>query len=457
MTSPSDSLSRSLFRALFRPLLLLVYSLMMTFLRPFLGVLAFVSPKLKAQTKGREPVPELAKKLGPLRARHQRSVLFFCSSAGEYEQARPLIERLGTSVFVHVIFFSKSGLDYMHARRDNVSASLAPLGDSTWEWGWLLSALRPNLTVVVRHELWPAFLDAAKSYGRLHLIAASRSQGESTSRLKRFARTQLLDNFDVIHAVNDADARFFHETYGVPTDHLRVSGDPKYDRVIERAAAKAGEAAKIKALFDAVSAGQRRLVLGSTYEGDVDVCLAARAKIAPETAKAWQLVLAPHDISPEMIKSLHAACAKAGLSAISYTDLVGSPPKASTTWQVVILDTMGMLAEVYGAGDAAFVGGALHRQVHNVLEPACRGLALGYGPFYKNSQEAVRLVEAGLATVIRDAGQFATWWQGLETGLTERAAATRRAVEDLAGATDRILSSWRPILEGSQLPPAPRT
>jgi len=114
---------------------------------------------------------------------------------------------------------------------------------------------------------------------------------------------------------------------------------------------------------------------------------------------------------------------------------------------------MGMLSEVYGAAEAAFVGGALHRQVHNVLEPACHGLALAYGPFYKNSQEAVHLARAGLADVVSDAAAFAAWLEAADKRLSRgEEPPLARALDELAGASDRILADWRWILGSKEEP-----
>lgn len=424
-----------------RTILMLLYTLIVTGLKPLVQALTRVSPRLKLQADGRESVDVIAKRLAPIRAQKHQCVVFFCSSAGEYEQARPLIERLQSmaSVYVQVIFFSKSGMDYVTSRRDQVNACLAPMSDSPWEWGWLFSALRPDITAVVRHELWPGFLEAARQYGKLYLIAASRSLGEQRSMVKRIVRTQLFASFDCVYAVSEDDAKFFRDTYDVPATKVRVAGDPKYDRVLERASSRLRETSEIKANLARAGSYKYRLIAGSAHKPDVEALLAARIQMGVLAAE-WQLVIAPHHVTPEMIAWVHGRAGEAGAPAVLYSQLLSST--AAVSRPVIILDTMGMLAEVYGTGDAAYVGGALTHQVHNVLEPACRGLAIAYGPFYKNSQEAVQLKEQGLADVVHDAASLAIWWQGLATTLGTKGDAIHKAVNAHAGATDRILTDW---------------
>ena len=114
---------------------------------------------------------------------------------------------------------------------------------------------------------------------------------------------------------------------------------------------------------------------------------------------------------------------------------------------MIVIDSIGILAEIYGTAQAAFVGGALHHQVHNVLEPASHGLALAYGPFYKNSQEAIHLVQSGLAVVIKDPSQFVTWWRQLDHDAAALRQRMLAATAELTGASDRIFATWRPLLE----------
>ncbi len=426
-----------------RSVVLLVYSLIFTLLAPLLKALAWVNPKLNAQFAGREPLARTASELARKRAPYKHCVLFYCSSAGEFEQAKPLIERLEKHrhVFVHVLLFSRSGMDYLRVRKDLTSASLTPLTDSVWTWGWLFSALRPSIVAVVRHELWPGFLATARHFGRLDLIDASQSLGESSSFLKRRARSALLRSFEKIYAVSDEDARFFDRTYSLPAGLLRVAGDTKYDRVRERSLAKAPEVATLKDRLDhLVPQGNKglRVVVGSSYLEEVDLFLAARAK-DPATLSRWQVVLAPHHLKPDDVAAVKERFAKQGVALGSFS--------ANTPGEFLLVDSMGILAEVYGTADAAFVGGALHNEVHNVLEPACHGLALAYGPFYKNSQEASHLVRAGLATVVKSPEDLLVWLKALGSGGSEQRAKMVEAINKLSGASDRILADWLPLLE----------
>lgn len=423
-------------------ILVVFYSLLFTPLKLLLSFLALGNGKLKTQLTGRLDVYGEALSLARERAQKNRCVLFFCSSAGEFEQARPLIERLeqNGNVYVYVLFFSCAGLDYIKARGDRVRANLAPATDSTFQWGRLFSALRPDLICVVRHELWPGFLLTARQFGRLVLIDASQSLGEAKSPLKRLFRRFLLDLFHRIYTVSLEDSQFFAKAYLISAQKLLAVGDTKYDRVRERARERIAEIDSLKAALDGLAPvrDKQRLVLGSVYKEEIELFLAAH-DLSADIAANWQVIIAPHHVSEDMVGFILRALDSAGLRAVRFSQI----PASSS---IIVLDTMGKLAEIYGTADAAFIGGSLKRKVHNVLEPASHGLALAYGPFYKNSQEAQHLVRSGLAKVIVDPPAFAVWWRSLETDGAGAKARMRAAVQELSGASDRIVKEWMSVL-----------
>lgn len=431
---------------LLQSILILIYSLSMRVLTPLLTLASHFVPKLKAQLKDRKCAAELAQVLVRPRAHKRYGVIFYCSSAGEYEQARPLIDRLVKrgDTFVHVFFFSQSGISYARARGETASYSLVPATDSAWAWGQLFSALRPDIVAVVRHELWPAFLETARHFARLDLIDASQSIGEASSGLKRFARQQLLRYFDTIFTVTEQDAVFFQTTYALPADKVIVAGDTKYDRVLERARAQSSQG---RHLSDAFGGDSRcRLVLGSAHKADAELWLDSWQQLGDE-AKGWQVVIAPHHIDGEMTSWLLKRCQAQGLRTALYSRINRVQPQSPTSSldqqpQVIIVDAMGLLAEIYGISAMAFVGGAMHHQVHNVLEPACHGLALAFGPFYKNSQEAVHLVQSGLAEVCDNNATFVNWWRLHRNRHESARQRLTEAVTALCGASEVIMSAW---------------
>ncbi|MBM4250861.1 MAG: hypothetical protein FJ146_02720 [Deltaproteobacteria bacterium] len=423
-------------------LLLALYSLAFSILRPITKILAFFSPKIAGQIKGRPDVSRIARDLAMTRAQYRDCAVFFCSSAGEFEQALPIISRLQASkdTYVQVIFFSQSGLDYVKARGESIPCMLMPLSDSIWQWGWLFSALLPTLTCVIRHELWPGFLSIARRFGRLYLVDASLSQGEKNSLLWGLVRRRLLQEFDHIFAVSKSDYDYFTVTCGLPKSMITVTSDTKYDRVVERARARPDLVANLRDTLQHLTpqGTQHRLILGSAYIDEIELLISA-ISARKELLSSWQVIIVPHQLTISNIDMISTKIENQGFRPVRY----GSMDRLTQPTNFIIVDKMGMLAEIYGTADAALIGGALHHQVHNVLEPASHGLAIAFGPFYKNSQEAIHLVDAKLATVVKTGREFSDWWQNLEQNGKLRRQIMLDATHKLTGAADLIIATWR--------------
>ena len=419
-------------------LLVIAYSLVMSALVPLLRLEGCFSRTLAKQLAKRRPVAALANEIVCRRSAARTGILYFCSSAGEFEQAKPLIERFNATgdIYQHVVFFSQSGADYANARGEKTPYSLSPI-DSCFAWGWLLAAMRPHLVVVVRHELWPAFLHTARNYAPVILIdAVVKSEEKRWSSWRRWLRRQLYSPFAKIYTVSEHDRNELKRLYGITDERLQVTGDTKYDRVLERMRALQRDTQKHIAVLNRAGSAVYRLILGSAHRPDVEVILKGRTRLERAMVEQWQLIIAPHDIGTEMLSWIEDRCIREGLSIKRYSQLA---EPLETTQDVILIDVMGKLAEIYGAANAAFVGGAMHHQVHNVLEPAAHGLAVAFGPFYKNSQEAVQLVSHGLAGVCIDPEAVAGWWQGIrpESFQTDKERMLD-LVATLTGAADHI-------------------
>jgi 3-deoxy-D-manno-octulosonic-acid transferase len=348
--------------------------------------------------------------------------------------------------FVLALFFSKSGLAFAKARGEKIPVALTPLTDSVWEWGSIFASIRPNITAIMRHEIWPGFLTTACDYSHVCLIDASTSFGERKSRLKRIIRRRLLNKFHNIFAVSREDLDFFSETYLFPIDRLHLVGDTKYDRVIERAMAKKDGLSQLKSLLDRSGQPLYRLIVGSAHKADIENVIAAYKQLGSDKAR-WQVVLVPHHVDTETIAWVQKELDLSSVSWKLFSQL--HDPNHGLKQELtpfIIVNQMGLLAELYATGHAALVGGAFHHQVHNVLEPACHGLALAWGPRFENSQEAISIVQLGLADVLENSSQLAAWWRELPGHLAQKTRGVTEAVANLCGASDKIMAKWQTVL-----------
>ena len=278
-------------------LLINCWSLLVLLSLPFLYTLALCHKKTKTQLRGR--VRNFLIVCWQLwqRQRTTNNWLFFCSSAGEYEQAVPLLARLdGARQDKIILFFSQSGYRFAQLKREQATCLLA-VPDLLWLW-WLFFALcRPRAVIVVRHELWPAFLYAAQRWSKLYLINVSFPHLRH-----RWLRRWLLTFFTKIFVVTSRDALAAQQQLHVPAARLCVAGDSKYDRVAQRVATQTDPPPASRLLRN--NTRRRRLLIGSAWEAEI----AAVLQVYPAQRNSWQVLIAPHEPHTQMVSWIEELC-----------------------------------------------------------------------------------------------------------------------------------------------------
>ncbi len=395
--------------------------------------------ELAAWGQGREP--------GPL-------VWLHGASAGELLGAAPAIRRLrgsrsgsrsGARAQLVVTHGSPSGRAAL-AWLDPDHSGPPPL-DRARDCDAALAAVRPRLLVFAKLDVWPGLVAAAARAGVPATLIngtvrdGSRRSGALARRLFRASYARL----DAVGAATPADARRL-EALGVRPGVLAVTGDAAFDLALERAdrARADGSEASFRAALGAADGAAPRLVAGSTWPADERALLDAAAAVRRDGGPGWQLVIAPHEPTAAHVDALVASCTARGERVIRWSEIGDSAadPDAS----VIVFDEVGRLAELYAAGDVAYVGGGLGGTgLHNVLEPAAAGLPVVFGPRHDRA-DARALASAG-GGLVSPAGALADTLTGLAHPPRRRrhARAARAFVEAGAGAAARTADLLRPL------------
>lgn len=319
------------------------------------------------------------------------------ASAGEFEQARPIIAEIkkarpDASVFIS--FQSDSGYTVYRKYADAKGVFYHPV-DTRENAAKTVSIIRPDVLMVMRYDFWLNHLDAAKKHGATLILAAAVLR-EHSAYDKPFARRfyrHVFSLFDTIYTVSEEDRKRFAERFG-RNDAIRA-GDPRFDQALQRSR----NTDKIRHLKEKY-AGSTLLVAGSTWEKDENLLIAAYTTLAEKL----DMILVPHDVSGNNINRLEKNLESAG---IPYAKLSSLPENFSAE-RVLIIDSIGLLAELYALAAIAYVGGGFGVNVHNTLEPAVYGIPVLFGPKHHNSPEAEDLTDIGAATEIRDEGSLLT-------------------------------------------------
>jgi 3-deoxy-D-manno-octulosonic-acid transferase len=237
-----------------------------------------------------------------------------------------------------------------------------------------------------------------------------------------------------IYAISPEDKERFESAYHCR--HIEEMGDTKFDQVQIRK-----EQALNKTLIPRVWKNKSRvLILGSIWPEDESQILDTTRELLSEH-RDLKLIVVPHQPTPKFLERISGYFDSGEI--ILFTAL-----KDLEMQRIILVDIVGVLADLYRYGDIAYVGGSFKQGIHNVMEPAIYDIPVIYGPVHRNSFEAIRLNEAGGSIVINSSADFRTTVQKLLTDSDFCTGTGQKAgsyAKKNLGATDRILSKWEAL------------
>lgn len=323
-------------------------------------------------------------------------VILHAPSVGEALMAQAIIEKMRAAtpdVQVAFTFFSPSA-ERIASRIGADIAGYLPL-DSQPTMRAFVQALKPSVVAFVRTEIWPMLgLEAMHAGARTALVNAVLSEG--SSRLSGPARYLLgpaYGRLDVIGAVARTDADRF-ALLGVSPQRVFVTGDARFDQVRTRISSIDRSASHLSA----VQGARPIVVAGSTWREDEDLIIGAVT--AMDAGVRPRLVIAPHEPTAVHVESL---AGRLDAATLSHTTLSNAEADGAGDASVIIVDRVGVLADMYAIADIAYMGGGFGTNgLHSVIEPAALGVPVLYGPAHGNAREAADLAGAGGGFVVHD-------------------------------------------------------
>jgi 3-deoxy-D-manno-octulosonic-acid transferase len=313
--------------------------------------------------------------------------------------------------------------------------------------GRALDGIRPRFFVGLETELWPNFIRALAERGVPAMIANGRISDRSFRRyrLVRGLLRRVLARIAVFGMQSAEDARRII-ALGAAPDRVVVTGSLKTDAPVDDGSGRA-----VWERLLGLAPGERLLVAGSTHRGEEGAVVEAWRALRGEVPDLRLLVAPRH---PERVGEVEALLAEAGVAGVRRTSL----PRAQAPGSVIVLDTIGELAELYRLADVVFVGGSLvPAGGHNMLEPVLRLRPVLFGPHTENFRDtAAMLLEAGGAERVADATELAAAVRRLLRE-PDRAAAMARAgfaaVQSRQGAVESTMALIERFLWPAGSPP----
>lgn len=352
----------------------------------------------------------------------QKKVIWFhCASLGEFDQGLPLMQRIRRdqpNAFLLVTFFSPSGMQHYHKRQHPADHVMYLPLDTPGNAHAFIRHFRPELAFFVKYEFWSNFIFAASAQGtRLFNISGLfREKHRFFKWYGGFFRATLR-RFEWFFVQNQSSLELLHS---IGIRNASVAGDSRFDRVIENRKLATGNP-----ILEQFAAGEKMLIAGSSWPED-ERMLAGWAK-----SYAGKLLIAPHSIDDSHIRDILQLFP----DAVRYTHCTEA---TEYNTRVMILDTIGQLANAYAYGYVAYVGGGFSGSLHNILEPAVFGLPVIFGPKHERFPEARQFIDAGIGFSVSTAEEFGKAFESLRQTLPEISRKTTEFVQANQGAADRI-------------------
>jgi 3-deoxy-D-manno-octulosonic-acid transferase len=360
-------------------------------------IAALFNPKAKLWVAGRKNILQQIEQA--LSGKTEKRIWIHCSSLGEFEQGRPVIETIKQDYPDYKIvltFFSPSGYEI---RKDYTYADYVfylPI-DSANNAKHFINLINPSLAIFVKYEFWYHYLNQLKTNNiPTILISATFRSSQVFFKPHGGIFRKMLQCFDYLFVQDEVSVKLL-STVGVK-DNVIVSGDTRYDRVAEIASI-----AKKYPLVEKFKEHDKLFIAGSTWPAD-EKLLEACLDVLPED---WKLIIAPHEIHGAHIKDLQDRFLSNG---VLYSEMAKKP----AGYRVLIVDNIGMLSSLYSYGEIAYVGGGFDKGgIHNILEPAVFGLPVFMGPIYDKFIEAKAMVSRQYAFPVSNAADFNSLLQHL--------------------------------------------
>ena len=309
---------------------------------------------------------------------NKQIVWFHCASLGEYEQGKPLIQKFREQypdLTFLVTFFSPSGYEVKKNDKDIDILAYLP-ADTPKNARKFIRAVKPKAVFFVKYEYWYNFMNELyiNKIPFYYLSAIFRSKQYFFQPYGRWFAEQL-KKCTYFFVQNKLSQILLNQ---IDIEQVAVTGDTRFDRVYH-IAQKNTELDFMREFKQ----DSKLIIAGSSWQPDEELL----NNVFEIAKNDYKIVLAPHLIDPEHITSIKQLFSKEKV--VCYTQLEG---KNLAEYNVLIIDTIGILRKIYKYADIAYIGGAFGSGLHNTLEAAVFGIPLFFGPEYDHFNEAVELV-----------------------------------------------------------------
>lgn len=365
-----------------------------------------------------------------------RIVWFHAASLGEFEQGRPLMERLRKThpeYKILLTFFSPSGYEVRKNYEGADVICYMPF-DTPGNVASFLRLAHPEIAVFIKYEFWHNYLYSMHRRG-VKLYSVSSIFRPQQHFFKWYGSPDVLRNFTHLFVQNETSKELLQQ-HGIK--NVTVVGDTRFDRVLDIR----NQAAPLP-LVETFKNGRQTFIAGSSWQPDEQIYIPYFNQ-----HKEWKLIIAPHVISEHHLTEIYSLLE--GRKVVRYTEMEHYQGDKSTRdsllkeAEVLIVDCFGKLSSIYRYGEIALVGGGFGVGIHNVPEAAVYGIPVVFGPNNKKFREAQHLLKCGGSFEYTDSSSFAALMDRFAANPQSLKEAGKKAGEYIshnAGAADKCFQA----------------
>jgi 3-deoxy-D-manno-octulosonic-acid transferase len=365
----------------------------------------------------------------------KQRVWFHCASLGEFEQGRPVIEgirRLYPHIPIVLTFYSPSGFEIRKNYPLVDHVFYLPV-DTPRKAYFFIKKINPCLAVFVKYEFWYFHLKALNVRKTPTLLISSLFRPNQVFfKWHGVFFRSMLDCFSQIFVQHQDSLELLVRHHYL---NVQVSGDSRIDNVLYRAKSPA-----VMPLVQDFVGNSPVLVAGSTWPADENLLF---DYLESGGIDHWKILLAPHDLHANHLSDIEKRAGK-----IEVVRLSALSKDGINTARVLLIDSMGLLFDLYQLGDIAYIGGGFGKSIHNTLEPAAFGLPVIFGPRYHKFEEAKAFIKTGGGFTVRSREELASVMGALIDPNQRKAAAAAvsRWMQENKGGSAVILQYIQTIL-----------
>jgi len=404
---------------------LFFYKLSILLIRAYVSIGKLKSKKLKDFSNGRKDIWRTIKNFN---AEKNNVYWFHAASLGEFEQAKPIIESIKSkepNAKIVITFFSPSGFNYTRNYKNSDLVCYLPY-DTRKNIKRFIQIIKPTKVFIVRYEFWYFLLKGIKEKQvPLFLISAVFSHDSIFNKWYGALHRDMLTNFQHIFLQDFESGIELKKFY---TGKFSVVGDTRLDSVIMNKK-NCVEYKNIEKWLG----GEACLIAGSIYEKENEIL----AEYYDNDKFEGKIILVPHNIAKENVTKLSSKWNNKNIA--YYSDYLEN--ELPTNANVLMIDSIGILKNLYQYAKIVCIGGGFGKGIHNTLEPAVWCKPLLFGTNYKKFPEAVWFVENGCAKTFNTIEDFAVGLSTIETNYDEIKIKLDNYFATYKGATEKIMNT----------------